>query len=101
MPGLDRKAQVSSSSRVSGTHRMLHDEGDLDNDDAWVRGYALRGVEITGDEYDIDGIASDEFSRYFWCGRAKNATEAYKYAAEGARRDARADFVGEDDEDGG
>jgi hypothetical protein len=42
LPGLDRKAQVISSSRVSGTHRMLHDEGDLDNDDAWVRGYALR-----------------------------------------------------------
>ncbi|MEV3855541.1 hypothetical protein AB0J38_14575 [Streptomyces sp. NPDC050095] len=48
--------------------------------DAWIRGYALRGVKITGDEYDIAGIDSDDWSRYFWTGHAANASEAYATA---------------------
>lgn len=62
--------------------------------DAWTRGYALKGVKITGDEYDINGIRSDEWSRYFWTGHARNAADAYAQGFLGCAYDVwdRSDF---------
>ncbi|MFE7485765.1 hypothetical protein [Streptomyces sp. NPDC057552] len=60
--------------------------GDTDAD-AWTRGYALRGVKVTSDEYDVTGICSDEWSRYFWTGYARDATDAYAQAFLGCAYD--------------
>ncbi|MFI6528083.1 MULTISPECIES: hypothetical protein [Streptomyces] len=62
--------------------------------DAWTRGYALKGVKITGDEYDINGIRSDDWSRYFWTGHARNAADAYAQGFLGCAYDVwdRSDF---------
>lgn len=60
--------------------------GDTDAD-AWTRGYALKGVKVTSDEYDVTGICSDEWSRYFWTGHARNAADAYAQAFLGCAYD--------------